>query len=102
MTHLIAVIGRQLRLFLRAMTSSSQLTSIKFINMRSYFRRLDDIDRDDLFIKIASFVNSQGNLKTVVLQESHFSQEEGMELLKAIFHSDSNEIRKPHTSRICK
>ncbi|GBL99094.1 hypothetical protein AVEN_64096-1 [Araneus ventricosus] len=87
--RLIGVICRQLKLFLQAMASSSQLVSIKFINMRNYFRRLDDTHHEDLFQAIISFFSTQENLKTVVFQDSGFSKEKGMELLKAIFHSNT-------------
>ncbi|XP_055941689.1 F-box only protein 39-like [Argiope bruennichi] len=92
-THLTGVIWRQLKLFLKAMLSSSQLSSVKFINMGNYFRHLDDIIREDLFKIVVRFFNSQENLKTVIFQDSHFSKDEGLELLKAMFHSDKNTIR---------
>ncbi|KAF8786868.1 hypothetical protein HNY73_008527 [Argiope bruennichi] len=92
-THLIRVIWKQLKLFLQALESSSQLASIKFFKMKNYFRHLDDILYEDLFKTIINLFNSQKNLKTVVLEESRFSKTEGLDVLKAIFHSESNTIR---------
>ncbi|GBM83707.1 hypothetical protein AVEN_156143-1 [Araneus ventricosus] len=91
-SHLTSVIWKQLTFFLKAMASSSQLTSIKFIDMGKYFHRVDYIIYADILKIIISFFNSQKNLKTVVFQDSHFSKEEGMELLKAIL-SDSTTVR---------
>ncbi|KAF8763746.1 hypothetical protein HNY73_021892 [Argiope bruennichi] len=53
--HLIDVIWKQLKLFLEAMEFSSQLHSIKFINMGNYFHYLDDIIYEDLFKTIINF-----------------------------------------------
>ncbi|KAF8786616.1 hypothetical protein HNY73_008305 [Argiope bruennichi] len=91
--HLIEDISNQLKLFLQAMEFSSHLISIKLINMGNYFRRLEDVEYECLFVYFIRLFYSQENLKTVVFQESRFSKEKGMELLKAIFHSDSHTIR---------
>ncbi|GBN36854.1 hypothetical protein AVEN_114762-1 [Araneus ventricosus] len=82
----------QLKLFLQAMTLLSQLTSIRFINMGNYFRHLDCDFNDDLLMAFISFFSSQENLKTVVLQNCRFLPNDGLEILKAIFHCDSNTI----------
>ncbi|KAF8786712.1 F-box only protein 39 like protein [Argiope bruennichi] len=92
-THLKSVIWKQLKLFLKAITDSSQFSSLKFINIGFYFHNLNSIIRKDLFKTIITFFISQKNLKTVVFQGSRFSKEEGLKLLRAILHSESNTIR---------
>ncbi|GBM18305.1 hypothetical protein AVEN_147426-1 [Araneus ventricosus] len=97
-THLFGVIWRQLKMFLKAMESSSQLSSIKFIDMKDYLINLDGYEVHEehyqIIIKIViSIFNTQDSIKTVVFEESSFRIEVCSELLKTIFHSDRNTIR---------
>ncbi|GBO11101.1 hypothetical protein AVEN_5377-1 [Araneus ventricosus] len=84
----------QVKLFLEAMSRSSQLSSIKVINFGNYFKHLSDGQNTVLFQTLNEFFNTQKNLNTVIFIKSEFGQEEGLVILNNVFNCDNNKIRK--------
>ncbi|GBO29558.1 hypothetical protein AVEN_127044-1 [Araneus ventricosus] len=75
---------RNLKDFLHILTSTSQLLSVKLLNLRKYFPLLDTPIRDDIFRAITSLLESQRHLRRVEFHGCSFRYQEVVELLKGI------------------